>query len=198
MIGKDDTTRLAASATTSATSTTRPYRHLQAALVGLSRGLFDLESESAWPLHEPRSDSPWHVFGFIDAYSTSGQDIPKVAKLNKWVLDPEPVLVKAGEDKVVRMNNDTFYQSALVVEEQGAPVIEARETLDLVLQLAERLDKAYEQSSNGAREQLNETVFQRIIVENKHLSDYELAEPFRSLLEDRVFQNRNSGGAEGI
>ena len=79
MIGKDDTTRLAASATTSATSTTRPYRHLQAALVGLSRGLFDLESESAWPLHEPRSDSPWHVFGFIDAYSTSGQDIPKVA-----------------------------------------------------------------------------------------------------------------------
>jgi hypothetical protein len=44
------------------------------------------------------------------------------AKLNKWVLGSEPTLVKAGDDKVVRMNNDTFYQSALVVLDQG-PVI---------------------------------------------------------------------------
>ena len=44
------------------------------------------------------------------------------AKLNKWVMGAEPALVKAGEDKVVRFNNDTFYQSALVVLDQG-PVI---------------------------------------------------------------------------
>jgi len=91
-----------------------------------------------------------------------------------------------------RIANETAQVEAQL-EEQGAPVIEARETLDLVLQLAERLDKAYEQSANGAREQLNETVFQRIIVENKGISDYELTEPFRSLLGDRDFQNRHSG-----
>jgi hypothetical protein len=41
------------------------------------------------------------------------------AKLNIWVLGSEPVLIKAGEDKVVRMNNDTFYKAALVVLDQG-------------------------------------------------------------------------------
>lgn len=43
-------------------------------------------------------------------------------KLNTWVLGLEPMLVKAGEDKVVRMNNDTFYKMAFVVLENG-PVI---------------------------------------------------------------------------
>ena len=36
------------------------------------------------------------------------------SKLNTWVLGTEPVLVKAGEDKVVRMNNDTFYKMAFI------------------------------------------------------------------------------------
>jgi hypothetical protein len=35
-------------------------------------------------------------------------------KLNIWVLGAAPVLVKAGEDKVVRMNNDTFYKMAFI------------------------------------------------------------------------------------
>ena len=30
------------------------------------------------------------------------------AKFNTWVMGAEPALVKAGEDKVVRMNNDTY------------------------------------------------------------------------------------------
>lgn len=34
--------------------------------------------------------------------------------LNKWVAPAEPVLLKAGEDKIVRSNNDTFYKSAFV------------------------------------------------------------------------------------
>jgi hypothetical protein len=45
------------------------------------------------------------------------------AKLNIWVLGVEPVLVKAGEDKVVRMNNDTFYKGAFVVLDQGPVVL---------------------------------------------------------------------------
>ena len=36
------------------------------------------------------------------------------AKLNAWTLGQTPVLVKAGEDKVVRMNNDTYYRMAFV------------------------------------------------------------------------------------
>ena len=36
------------------------------------------------------------------------------AKLNTWTLGPTPVLTKAGEDKVVRMNNDTYYRMAFV------------------------------------------------------------------------------------
>jgi len=43
--------------------------------------------------------------------------------LNVWVLGQEPVLVKAGEDKVVRMNNDTFYKMAFVDLTEGAVVL---------------------------------------------------------------------------
>ena len=45
------------------------------------------------------------------------------AKFNTWVLGSEPTLVKAGEDKVVRMNNDTFYKIAFVVLENGPVVL---------------------------------------------------------------------------
>lgn len=34
------------------------------------------------------------------------------ANFNIWVLGSEPILVKAGQDSVVRMNNDTFYKMA--------------------------------------------------------------------------------------
>ena len=40
-------------------------------------------------------------------------------KLNVWVLGIEPALVKAGEDTVVRMNNDTFYKMAFVSLKNG-------------------------------------------------------------------------------
>ena len=32
------------------------------------------------------------------------------AKLNTWAFGAEPELVRAGQDKVVRMNNDTYYK----------------------------------------------------------------------------------------
>lgn len=47
------------------------------------------------------------------------------AKFNVWVLGVEPVLVRAGEDKVVRMNNDTFYKMAFVALEDGPVVLGA-------------------------------------------------------------------------
>ncbi len=37
------------------------------------------------------------------------------SELNVWVLGRTPVLVKAGDDAVVRMNNDTFYKMAFVI-----------------------------------------------------------------------------------
>jgi hypothetical protein len=45
------------------------------------------------------------------------------ANLNVWVLGSEPVLVKAGEDKVVRMNNDTYYKMAFVDLRNGPVVL---------------------------------------------------------------------------
>ena len=47
------------------------------------------------------------------------------AKLNVWVLGETPDLVKAGEDKVVRMNNDTYYKIAFVTLDNGPVVIES-------------------------------------------------------------------------
>lgn len=38
----------------------------------------------------------------------------KASLINKWALGLKPVLVKAGKDKVVRMNNDTYYKLSFV------------------------------------------------------------------------------------
>jgi hypothetical protein len=45
------------------------------------------------------------------------------AKFNTWVPGGEPSLVRAGEDPVVRMNNDTFYNGAYLYLEDGPVVI---------------------------------------------------------------------------
>ena len=47
------------------------------------------------------------------------------SKLNTWVLGEEPALVKAGEDKVVRMNNDTYYKMAFFQLDDGAVILES-------------------------------------------------------------------------
>ena len=51
------------------------------------------------------------------------------AQLNKWVLGAKPRLVKAGQDRVVRMNNDTFYKMAFIDLRDG-PVILAAQVKD--------------------------------------------------------------------
>ena len=50
------------------------------------------------------------------------------SKLNIWVLGGEPSLVKAGEDRVVRMNNDTFYKMSFVDLIEGPVYIAAKVT----------------------------------------------------------------------
>jgi hypothetical protein len=50
------------------------------------------------------------------------------ANFNVWVLGKEPVLVKAGQDKVVRMNNDTYYKIAFVNLAKGPVVLTATES----------------------------------------------------------------------
>jgi hypothetical protein len=45
------------------------------------------------------------------------------AKLNAWVMGSEPTLVKAGEDVVVRQNNDTYYTGAFLDLESGPVVL---------------------------------------------------------------------------
>ena len=47
------------------------------------------------------------------------------AKFNTWVLGVEPALVKAGEDKVVRMNNDTYYKMAFFLLGDGPVILES-------------------------------------------------------------------------
>ena len=58
------------------------------------------------------------TFNYVKLY-TGGEP----ARFNTWVLGEKPVLVKAGEDKVVRMNNDTFYKIAFVVLNQGSVLL---------------------------------------------------------------------------
>jgi hypothetical protein len=63
-------------------------------------------------------------FPYQDTYnyavSYTGSD-PK--KLNVWILGAEPALVKAGEDAVVRMNNDTYYKMAFMDLSVGPVVL---------------------------------------------------------------------------
>lgn len=51
------------------------------------------------------------------------------AKLNTWAAGIEPVIPKAGEDVVVRMNNDTFYKQAYANLSEG-PVVLTSENSD--------------------------------------------------------------------
>ena len=62
---------------------------------------------------------PYHdTYNYLVRY-TGGDP----ARLNVWVLGAEPALTKAGEDKVVRMNNDTYYKLAFVALDNGPVVL---------------------------------------------------------------------------
>ena len=59
-------------------------------------------------------------FPYQDTYNYmkmyTGSD---ASKLNKWLMPMEPALLKAGEDKVVRSNNDTYYNIAFMDLSEG-------------------------------------------------------------------------------
>lgn len=46
-------------------------------------------------------------------------------RLNTMLLPPDPFLLKAGDDKIVRSNNDTFYNIAFHSLAQGSVVLRA-------------------------------------------------------------------------
>ena len=59
-------------------------------------------------------------FAYQDTYNYmvryTGGD---ASKLNTWTQGQKPTLVKAGEDKIVRMNNDTYYKIGFIDLSQG-------------------------------------------------------------------------------
>jgi len=48
------------------------------------------------------------------------------AKFNTWVMGAEPALIRAGEDKVVRMNNDTYYKLAFIDLSKGPVILSSK------------------------------------------------------------------------
>ena len=75
-------------------------------------------------------ESYYKDFPYQDTYNYFATYTDKnPAKINKWVLGVEPKLVVAGEDTVVRMNNDTYYKMAFIHLAKG-PVLLGSSTVD--------------------------------------------------------------------
>ena len=89
-------------------------------LVSLVFGCTPKEKEQSEVSFEDQVADYIQKFPFQDTYEymkryTGGQ----ASKLNQWILPIEPVLVKAGDDKVVRMNNDTYYNMSFMDLSKG-------------------------------------------------------------------------------
>ncbi len=87
-------------------------------------------AETTEELTESQVEEYIRLFPYKDTFNyamryTGGDPV----NLNTWVLGAEPRLVKAGEDRVVRMNNDTFYKMAFVYL-QDEPVVLSAEVPD--------------------------------------------------------------------
>lgn len=59
-------------------------------------------------------------FKYVQAYTDGDPN-----RLNVWGFGEEPKLVKAGEDKIVGMNNDTFYKLSFVSLKDGPVFLES-------------------------------------------------------------------------
>ncbi len=67
-------------------------------------------------------------FPYQDTYNYAVKDTGgDPARLNTWSFGEEPVLVKAGEDNIVRMNNDTYYKFAYALLDQGPVTFESKD-----------------------------------------------------------------------
>jgi hypothetical protein len=106
-------------------------------LYGCNSVATNTPAETAIPVTISQSDSfedqvsayiknyPYHVT-YKNFQSYSGAS---VEGLNVWFWPPEPDLTKAGEDIVVRMNNDTFYNS-IVLDLSEGPIVLGTEAAD--------------------------------------------------------------------
>jgi len=96
------------------------------ALVACTEEKAGTKSETTTDAFEQQVNDYIMKFPYQDTYNyvmkyTNGDP----AKFNVWVLGETPALVKAGEDKVVRMNNDTFYKMAFVILDKGPVILES-------------------------------------------------------------------------
>lgn len=100
-------------------------------LYGCDSAPVDTPAKTAIPVTISQSDSfedqvsayiknyPYQeTYKYFQAYSGAS-----VTGLNVWVYAPEPSLTKAGEDTVVRTNNDTFYNAMLLDLSIGSIVL---------------------------------------------------------------------------
>jgi hypothetical protein len=106
-------------------------------LYGCNSGQSDTPAETAISVTISQSDSfedqvsayiknyPYQeTYKYFQAYSGGS-----VKGLNVWVYAPEPSLTKAGEDTVVRTNNDTFY-NAILLDLSIGPIVLGTEATD--------------------------------------------------------------------
>lgn len=82
-----------------------------------------VDNKSSASLFEDQINDYLKKFPYQDTYNylklyTGGDP----SKINTWIIGEEPVLIKAGEDRIVRMNNDTYYKVAFLDMSLG-PVI---------------------------------------------------------------------------
>lgn len=100
-------------------------------LISLNFGCTQKEQEQSEVSFEDQVADYIQKFPFQDSYDymkryTGGE----AKKLNQWVLPIEPVLVKAGDDKVVRMNNDTYYNMSFMDLSKGPVMLSSSNPSD--------------------------------------------------------------------
>jgi hypothetical protein len=79
---------------------------------------------------EEQLPSYYKDFPYQDTYDYFAKYTKKdPSNINQWVLGIEPELVAAGEDTVVRMNNDTYYKMSFIHLKNG-PVILSSSKMD--------------------------------------------------------------------
>lgn len=75
-------------------------------------------------VQEYLKNSPYQdTYDFMMRHTNNGE----LGSFNTWVIGKKPILVKAGEDKSVRMNNDTYYKLAFIMLDDGPVTLSSEE-----------------------------------------------------------------------
>jgi hypothetical protein len=102
--------------------------HLAFALVSLVAFSCNQDSGKKYELtFVQQLEDYYHKFPYQDTYNYmkiyTGGD---ASKLNTWVIGEEPILVKAGDDRIVRMNNDTYYKIGFFDLSDGPVILSSK------------------------------------------------------------------------